>query len=82
VVWNYTNPKFKDVSYAIGEFVRTQPAPGTTNVKWTYRFALKPGVSAAEKLRFQETFLDQQFATWMHTQMNRKPEDAEASTGQ
>lgn len=79
VVWNHTNPKFKDVAYAVGEFVRTQPAPDRTNVKWTYRFALKPGVSAEEKSRFQSDFLEQQFATWMRTQMDRKPEDAQVA---
>jgi hypothetical protein len=48
-------------------------------VKWTYRFALKPRVSAEEKARFQTTFLEQEFATWMRTQMDRKPEDAETA---
>lgn len=75
VVWNHTNPKFKHVAYAVGEFVRTQPAPDKTIVRWTYRFALKPGMSAEEKERFQTEFLEQEFATWMRTQMNRKPED-------
>lgn len=79
VVWNHTNPKFKNVAYAVGEFVRTQPASDRTNVKWTYRFALKPGVSAEEKFRFQKAFLEQEFATWMRTQMDRKPEDAGAA---
>ena len=79
VVWNHTNPKFKNVAYAVGEFVRTQPAPDRTNVEWTYRFALKAGVSAEERSRFQKIFLEQEFATWMRTQMNRKPEDPEAA---
>ena len=79
VVWNHTNPKYKNVAYAVGEFVRTQPTPDRTNVKWTYRFALKPGVSAEERSRFQKIFLEKEFATWMRTQMDRKPEDAEAA---
>jgi hypothetical protein len=72
VVWNHTNPKFRDVAYAVGEFVRTQPAPDKTHVEWTYRFALKSGVSSEEKTRFQKVFLEQQFALWMRTQMDRK----------
>jgi hypothetical protein len=65
VVWNYTHPKFRDVSYAVGEFIRTQPTPDRTHVTWTYRFALKDGVGAEERSRFQENFLEQQFADWM-----------------
>lgn len=77
VVWNHTNPKFRDVAYAVGEFVRTQPAPNKTTVTWTYRFALKGGLSAEERSRFQTIFLEQEFAAWMRTQMDRKPSDAE-----
>jgi hypothetical protein len=65
VVWNYTHPKFRDVRYAVGEFVRTRPAPDKTRVEWTYRFALEPGLGAAETERFREIFLRQQFAEWM-----------------
>jgi hypothetical protein len=71
VVWNYTGPKYRDVDYAVGEFVRTQPAPGKTLVTWTYRFALKSGVSAEAKSRFQEIFLERELALWMRTQMDR-----------
>ena len=76
VVWNYTGPKFRDVAYAVGEFVRTQPAPDRTRVTWTYRFALKSGLDADERARFRTVFLDQQFAEWMRTQLDRKPPDA------
>lgn len=65
VVWNYTNPKFRDVEYAVGEFIRTQPAPDRTYVNWTYRFKLKDGLSADDQARFQKVFLEQQFAEWM-----------------
>jgi len=65
VVWGYTNPKFRDVAYAVGEFVRTQPTPETTQVDWTYRFALKNGVSTEDATRFKTVFLEQQFALWM-----------------
>ena len=78
VVWNHTNPKYRDVAYAVGEFVRTRPAPDRTKVSWTYRFALKDGLSAEEKSRFQKFFLEREFAEWMRTQMDRSPCDAEA----
>lgn len=78
VVWNYTNPKFRDVSYAVGEFIRTQPTPDTTRVSWTYRFALRNGVSAAEKLQFQKIFLQQQFAEWMRGVLGTRQANAEA----
>ena len=70
VVWNYTHPKFRDVDYAVGEFVRTQPAPDQTVVKWTYRFALKSGTGSDERSRFQKVFLEQQFAEWMRRVLN------------
>lgn len=78
VVWNNTSANFRDVHYAVGEFVRTQPTPDKTQVSWTYRFALKSGLSSEEKARFQKVFLEQQFAEWMRTQMDRKPPEAEA----
>jgi len=62
VVWNYTNPKFRDVEYAVGEFVRTQPTPESTRVEWTYRFALKPD---RDPESFRKSFLDTAFADWM-----------------
>jgi hypothetical protein len=77
VVWNHTNPKFHDVSYAVGEFVRTQAAPDRTRVNWTYRFALKRGLGSEEKSRFQKIFLENQFAVWMRTQLDRGRSDAE-----
>ena len=71
VVWNYTSPKYRDVDYAVGEFVRTQPAPDKTHVNWTYRFALKSGISSEEKSRFQKIFLERELALWMRTQLDR-----------
>jgi len=73
VVWNYTSPKYRDVDYAVGEFVRTQPAPGKTQVNWTYRFALKSGLSSEEKSRFQKVFLERELSVWMRTQLDREP---------
>jgi hypothetical protein len=77
LVWNYTGPKFRDVAYAVGEFVRTQPSPDETLVSWTYRFALRDGVSAEEKLRFQENFLGREFPRWMRKQLDRPAEQPE-----
>jgi hypothetical protein len=77
VVWNYTSPKYRDVEYAVGEFVRTQPVPGKTLVNWTYRFALKNGVSSEEKARFQKVFLERELSLWMRAQMDRAPPHAE-----
>lgn len=77
VVWNSTSPKFRDVEYAVGEFVRTQIAPERTRIDWTYRFALKKGLSSEERTRFQKAFLEREFALWMRTQLDReesKPE--------
>jgi hypothetical protein len=79
LVWNYTGAKFQDVHYAVGEIVRTSPAPDKTLVNWTYRFALKSGLGAAEKNRFRQTFLESAFADWMHSQLERGRLHAEAS---
>jgi hypothetical protein len=78
LVWNYTSEKFRDVDYAVGEFVRTQPAPDRTNVNWTYRFALKSGLSSEEKSRFQTIFLERELALWMRTQLDREAPKAGA----
>ncbi len=72
VVWNYTSPKFRAVDYAVGEFVRTEPTPGVTHVTWTYRFALKSGLSRDEREQFQKVFLEREFALWMRTQLDRR----------
>jgi hypothetical protein len=73
VVWNYTSEKFRDVAYAVGEFVRTQPTPDKTLVSWTYRFALRDGLSAEDTSRFRKIFLAREFPEWMRTQLDRKP---------
>jgi hypothetical protein len=77
VVWNYTSPAFRDVDYAVGEFVRTQTAPDKTHIEWTYRFALRKGLGREQRSRFQKTFLEREFALWMRTQLDRKESDAE-----
>jgi hypothetical protein len=78
VVWNYTSPKFKSVAYAVGEFVRSQPAPDKTLVSWTYRFALRDGVGEEEKSRFHEIFLGREFPEWMRAQLDRRPAEESA----
>ena len=78
VVWNYTSPKFRDVEYAVGEIVRTAPAPDKTHVNWTYRFALRSGLGAGNRSRFRKDFLEQQFAEWMRSQLERGRARAEA----
>ena len=75
VVWNYTSPKFRDVRYAVGEFVHTQPAPDKTHVNWTYRFALKEGRDPG---LFRKSFLDGAFAEWMRSLLERGRSNAEA----
>jgi hypothetical protein len=71
VVWNYTSEKFRHVDYAVGEFVRAQTAPDRTHVEWTYRFALKSGVSSEEESRFRRVFLERELSVWMRTQLDR-----------
>jgi hypothetical protein len=78
VVWNYTGAKFQDVHYGVGEIVRTAPAPDKTLVNWTYRFALKSGIGAEAKQRFQQTFLEGEFAEWMRSQLENGRVHAEA----
>jgi hypothetical protein len=80
VVWNYTSPKFRDVAYAVGEIVNTRPASGMTHVAWTYSFAVKRGLGAEERLRFRKIFLEQAFATWMRSQLERGRSTAEAAS--
>lgn len=79
VVWNYTSPKFRDVAYAVGEIVNTRPASGMTHVAWTYRFAPKSGLGAEERLRFRQTFIEQQFAVWMRSQLESGKAASEAA---
>jgi hypothetical protein len=68
-VWNYTSPKFRDVRYAVGEFIHTQPAPDKAQVNWTYRFALKEGRDPG---RFRTSFLDAVFAEWMRSLLEKR----------
>lgn len=76
VVWNYTSPEFRDVHYAVGEFIHTQPAPEKTHINWTYRFALKEGQDPG---LFRSSFLDTVFAEWMRTLLERGRANAEAA---
>jgi hypothetical protein len=76
VVWNYTSPRFRDIRYAVGEFIHTQLAPDKTHISWTYRFALKEG---RDPELFRKSFLDSVFAEWMRTMMERGRSNAEAA---
>jgi len=76
VVWNYTREKMRDVDYAVGEFIHTQIAPDKTRVNWTYRFALKEG---RDPELFRKSFLESDFAEWMHTLLEQGRSRAEAS---
>jgi hypothetical protein len=76
VVWNYTSPKFRDVRYAVGEFIHTQPAPDKTHINWTYRFALKQG---RDPEIFRKSFLEGAFAEWMRSLLERGRANAEAA---
>jgi len=76
VVWNYTSPKFRDVRYAVGEFIHTQPAPDKTRVNWTYRFSLKEG---RDSDLFRTSFLESVFAEWMRSLLERGRANAEAT---
>jgi hypothetical protein len=78
VVWNYTSHKKRDIDYAVGEIVSTQRAHGKTHVTWTYRYALKSGLSAEERKRFRNTFLKRHQAFWMRSQLERGRSFAEA----
>jgi hypothetical protein len=78
VVWNYTSESFRAVDYAVGEFVHMQTAPDRTHVNWTYRFALKSGLSTEEQARFRETILERDFAEWMRSLLDRGRSRAEA----
>lgn len=78
VVWNYTSGDFRDVQYAVGEFIHTQPAPDKTHIDWTYRFALKEGADAEH---FRKSFLDTVFAQWMRSLLERGRSNAEAVSG-
>ena len=76
VVWNYTSPRFRDVRYAVGEFIHTQPEPDKTHVSWTYRFALEEG---RDPELFRKSFLDTVFAHWMRALLERGRANAEAA---
>lgn len=84
VVWNYTSPKFRGVSYGVGEFRHTAPAPDKTRVQWTYRFALdtskNPGrFGAFGRFIFRQFFLESEFAEMMRNALELGREHAEAS---
>lgn len=87
VVWNYPNPTFPPIDYAIGEIVRIADGDSRTRVRWTYSFQLDrskhPGSLGAEGDRiFRDTFLNPVFGQWMRKTLengkNRVGQVAEA----
>ena len=84
VVWNYTSPKFRGVSYGVGEFIHSAPAPDKTRVQWTYRFALdtrrNPGrLGVFGKFLFRRFFLESEFSEMMRNALEMGRSHAEAS---
>ncbi len=74
VVWSYTSRKYPNISYAVGEIVRTAVSPTRTHVRWTYSFQLDrdayPGTLGEYGDRlFRESFVDRQFAVKMRNSL-------------
>jgi hypothetical protein len=70
IVWNYTTPKGRPVSYGVGDFKTVQQDPGHTLVTWTYSFKLKsdtfPGeFGAVGRWLFKVWFLDRDYGAMM-----------------
>jgi hypothetical protein len=69
-VWNYTSRAAGAISYAVGEFVFTRPTPDSTQIVWTYSFALRrdrfPGyLGKLGDFLFRISFLDRDWAEVM-----------------
>lgn len=83
IVWNYTTPKAKPISYGVGDFRTVQLDPGHTRITWTYSFRLKDDVFPGEfggfgRWLFRVRFLDSEYAAMMKDVLNRYKQDAEA----
>lgn len=84
VVWNYTSPAAAAVSHAAGEFVYAADGDSTTNVTWTYAFALKedrlPGsLGPFGRWLFRVSFLDGGYADLMQQTLLGMKANAEAT---
>ena len=74
-VWNYTSRAAGAIRYAVGEFVFTAPTPDSTQIVWTYSFALRrdrfPGyLGRLGDFLFRISFLDRDWAEVMRNVLN------------
>ena len=74
-VWNYTSRAAGAIRYAVGEFVFTAPTPDSTQIVWTYSFALRrdhfPGyLGRLGDFLFRIGFLDRDWAEVMRNVLN------------
>ena len=70
IVWNYTTPKARPISYGVGDFKTVQQDPEHTRITWTYTFKLKgdtfPGeLGALGRWLFKVDFLERDYAAMM-----------------
>lgn len=82
IVWNYTTPKARPISYGVGDFKTIQQDPGHTRVTWTYSFKLKsdtfPGeFGALGRWLFRVNFLERDYAAMMKGVLRGYQEGAE-----
>lgn len=83
IVWSYTTPKAKPISYGVGEFRTVQVDPGHTRITWTYSFKLKDDVFPGEfgalgRWLFRVRFLDREYADMMKDVLSGYKQDAES----
>jgi hypothetical protein len=74
-VWNYTSRAAGAIRDAVGEFVYTAPTPDSTQIVWTYSFALRrdrfPGcLGRLGDFLFRIGFLDRDWAEVMRNVLN------------
>jgi hypothetical protein len=84
-VWNYTTRAAGAIRYAVGEFVYTAPTPDSTQIVWTYSFALRrdrfPGyLGRLGEFLFRISFLDRDWAEVMRNVLNGYRTAAENET--
>ena len=82
IVWNYTTPKARPISYGVGDFKTVQQDAEHTRVTWTYTFKLKgdtfPGeLGALGRWLFKVDFLERDYAAMMKGVLRGYQEAAE-----
>jgi len=85
IVWNYTTPKARPVSYSVGDFKTVQQDPGHTLVTWTYSFKLKNDTFPGEfgpvgRWLFKVWFLDRDYGAMMKGVLKGYQQTAEDMT--